>query len=409
MKCVLRDLIAISKDGEWGKSEPFDSSVEMLAIRGTDFEDVRFGNVESTPRRHISKRIADRKTLQPWDVIIEAAGGTKNQITGRTVLLRPQLFSRSELPFTCASFSRFVRFNTRLSDPEFMFWYLQYLYFSGRMNAYHTQHTGVARFQWTTFAEREPLELPPLSRQRRIGGILSAYDELIENAQRRIRILEAMARAIYREWFIHLPFLGSERQCVTSPLSLPKTWEVKNLRDACHLTMGQSPKSESYNAKGEGQPFHQGVTDFGDRFPTDRLFCTVEGRVAEAGDILFSVRAPVGRMNIADKKIIIGRGLSAIRHKEGYQAFLWEQLRNRFTEDDMMGNGAIFAAVTKDDMQRIDVICPPAPLVVAATKHFEPIHSEIGALTKQIQNLRETRDLLLPGLFSPVIKLAPQT
>lgn len=127
MECVLKDLIAVSKDGEWGKSEPFDDSVEMLAIRGTDFEDVRFGNSESTPHRHIPKHIAARKLLQPWDVVIEAAGGTKNQITGRTLLLRPQLFARSELPFTCASFSRFIRFNTELCDPAFMFWYLQHL------------------------------------------------------------------------------------------------------------------------------------------------------------------------------------------------------------------------------------------------------------------------------------------
>ena len=410
MECVLKDLIAVSKDGEWGKGEPFDDSVEMLAIRGTDFEDIRFGSTTSTPRRHIAKRHADRKLLQPWDVIIEAAGGTKNQITGRTVLLRPQLFSRSELPFTCASFSRFIRFNTELCDPAFMFWYLQHLYASGLMHAYHTQHTGVARFQWTTFSEREPLALPPLPVQRRIAGILSAYDELMENSQRRIRLLEAMARALYREWFVHFRFPGHEKlPRVASPLGdIPQGWEVMKVKDACHLTMGQSPKSEFYNETGEGQPFHQGVTNFGERFPTDRLFCTVEGRVAEAGDILFSVRAPVGRMNIADKKIIIGRGLSAIRHNDGHQAFLWEQLRNRFTEDDMMGNGAIFAAVTKDDMQGIELICPPSPLVVAATKHFEPIHTELGALTKKIANLRRTRDLLLPRLLSGSIELATE-
>jgi len=73
---------------------------------------------------------------------------------------------------------------------------------------------------------------------------------------------------------------------------------------------------------------------------------------------------------------------------------------NRFTEDDMMGNGAIFAAVTKDDMQGIELIWPPSPLVAAATKHFEPTHSETAALTGQIQNLRRTRDLLLPRLLS---------
>jgi type I restriction enzyme S subunit len=251
------------------------------------------------------------------------------------------------------------------------------------------------------------VELPPLLVQQRIAGILAAYDELIENSQRRIRLLEAMARAFYREWFVHFRFPGHEKHPrVASPLGdIPQGWEVKKLKDVCRLTMGQSPKSEFYNETGEGQPFHQGVTDFGDRFPTDRLFCTVEGRIAKAGDILFSVRAPVGRMNIADKKIIIGRGLSAIRHNDDHQAFLWEQLRNRFTEDDMMGNGAIFAAVTKNDMQGIELICPPSPLVVAATKHFEPIHTEVAALTKQIVNLRQTRDLLLPRLLSGQVNL----
>lgn len=407
MNCVLKDLIALSKDGEWGKGEPFDDSVEMFAIRGTDFEDVRFGSTENMPRRHIAKRHADRKTLQPFDVIIEAAGGTKNQITGRTVLLRPQLFSRSNFPLTCASFSRFIRFHTKLCEPEFMFWYLQHLYCSGAMHKYHTQHTGVARFQWTTFSENEPLEIPSLPVQQRIASILSAYDELIENCQRRIQILEQMARGLYREWFVQFRFPGHQKvPMVDSPLGkIPKGWEVKKLKEACRLTMGQSPKSEFYNENGDGIAFHQGVTNFGDRFPTDRLFCTVEGRVAEAGDILFSVRAPVGRMNIADKKIIIGRGLSAICHNDGHQSFLWEQLRNRFTKDDMMGNGAIFAAVTKDDMQGIEILCPPNELVKIATQLLEPFHSELGLLTKKIANLRKTRDLLLPRLLSGGIKI----
>jgi type I restriction enzyme S subunit len=234
-----------------------------------------------------------------------------------------------------------------------------------------------------------------------------AYDELIENNQRRIRILEQMARALYHEWFVNFRFPGHEKiRRIDSTLGpIPKGWEVKKLKDVCHLIMGQSPKSEFYNKIGEGQPFHQGVTDFGDRFPTDRLFCTVESRVAETGDILFSVRAPVGRMNIADKKNIIGRGLSAIRHKDGQQAFLWEQLRNRFTEDDMMGGGSIFAAVTKNDMQAIELVWPTDAAVRSATSHFDPIHEEIATLTKQIRNLRRTRDLLLPRLLSGQIGL----
>lgn len=243
--------------------------------------------------------------------------------------------------------------------------------------------------------------------QRRIASILSAYDELIENSQRRIKTLEEMAGSIYREWFVYFRFPGHESvSLVPSVLGdIPQGWEVKKLKDMCRLTMGQSPKSEFYNETGEGIAFHQGVTDFGDRFPSDRLFCTTDGRIAEVGDILFSVRAPVGRLNIANKKICLGRGLSAIRHNQNHQVFLWEQLRNRFTKDDMMGNGAIFASVTKDDMQGIELVCPSDSVVRDATKIIEPLHTEIATLSLQVQNLRHTRDILLVRLLSGQIEV----
>jgi len=302
-----------------------------------------------------------------------------------------------------------LRPNPAIADPLYLFFY-----FAGPKMVQHILSKAIgAAVPGINLGILKglPVVLPPLSVQWRIAGILSAYDDLIENSQRRIQILEAMARALYREWFVEFRFPGHEKlpRASSSLGDIPQGWEVKKLKDVCQLTMGQSPKSEFYNQIGEGQPFHQGVTDFGDRFPTDRLFCTVEGRVAEAGDILFSVRAPVGRMNIADKRIILGRGLSAIRHNEGHQAFLWEQLRNRFTKEDMMGNGAIFAAVTKGDMQGIELVCPPSALVGAAAKHFEPMHSQIGALTKQVQNLRRTRDLLLPRLLSGQVTLIDTT
>ena len=288
------------------------------------------------------------------------------------------------------------------NEPLFIRYLLESLDFSS-LNSGSAQQSLNRNYVYAVSVQKFGLPI-----QRRIAGILSAYDELIETNQRRIKILEEMARSLYREWFVHFRFPGHEKaKMVPSSLGpIPQGWEVKKLKDVCYLTMGQSPKSEFYNENGEGQPFHQGVTDFGDRFPTDRLFCTVVGRIAEAGDILFSVRAPVGRMNITDKKIIIGRGLSAIRHSDGHQAFLWEQLRNRFTKDDMMGNGAIFAAVTKDDMQGIELVCPPEQIVSAATNHFRPIHTQIATLSKQTTNLRRTRDLLLPRLLLGQVNVA---
>ena len=145
-----------------------------------------------------------------------------------------------------------------------------------------------------------------------------------------------MAQAIYREWFVHFRFPGHKKaKRVPSPLGpIPEGWEARKLGDECEIVMGQSPKSEFYNQQGEGLPFHHGVTDFGPHFPTDRVYCTVENRIAEAGDILFSVRAPVGRINVTLSRIIIGRGLGAIRNRRGNQTFTLHQLKERFSEED---------------------------------------------------------------------------
>ena len=142
------------------------------------------------------------------------------------------------------------------------------------------------------------------------------------------------------------------------------------------------------------------VTDFGFRFPTHNNFCSVENRIAEVSDILFSVRAPVGRINIANKKLIIGRGLSAIHHKENLQSFLFYQLKHVFSEEDTIGSGAIFNSVTKEDMCKIKVICPSDNYDKNFDDLIKPLDAQIGNFNYKIQNLSRTRDLLLPKLMS---------
>lgn len=247
-----------------------------------------------------------------------------------------------------------------------------------------------------------PVSIPPTSTQRKIAAILSAYDDLIENNTRRIAILEEMAQSLYREWFVHFRFPGHEKKSmVESALGMiPAGWEVVRLGELCFITMGQSPSSEFYNTEENGLPFHQGVSDFGERFPKDRVYCTVANRIAEAGDILFSVRAPVGRINLTNKKIVIGRGVCAIHSKADNQCFVFQQLKELFQEEDTIGNGAIFKAVTKEDMHGIKMIRPPQPIILSFEHQIQPIFSNLEILIRKNANLRKTRDLLLPKLIS---------
>lgn len=193
-----------------------------------------------------------------------------------------------------------------------------------------------------------PVSFPPVEKQRLIMSVLSAYDDLIENNQKQIKLLEEAAQRLYKEWFVDLRFPGHENTKITD--GIPEGWKIQTLSQIADVVMGQSPKSEFYNQNGQGLPFHQGVGSYGTRFVVDKIYSTSFTRIAEAGSILFSVRAPVGRLNLTRNRVVIGRGLAAINHRLGKQSYLFYLLKEHFFKDDVIGNGAIFASISKDEL-----------------------------------------------------------
>jgi len=242
------------------------------------------------------------------------------------------------------------------------------------------------------------VRVPDSPIQERIATILSAYDELIEKNRRRMALLEESARLLYREWFVRLRFPGYEHTQIVD--GAPQGWQRKSLNDLAFIVMGQSPESKYYNDAGEGLPFHQGVTDFTDRFVKDRVFCTRPTRLAETGDILCSVRAPVGRVNITLNKVAIGRGLTALRSKSGNQSFLFQQLRTHFFKEDLIGAGAIFASVTRREFGSQELLTPDDALIHDFEEISTDADGQLRVLSMQNEKLRAARDLLLPKLMS---------
>ena len=147
-------------------------------------------------------------------------------------------------------------------------------------------------------------------------------------------------------------------------------------------------------------PFHQGVGSFGTRFVIDETYSSSFSRVAESGDILFSVRAPVGRLNITLNKIAIGRGLAAIKQKNNLQSLLYYMLKEHFFKDDIIGNGSIFASITKDELTNFVLLVPRQDICEKFNTLTKDIDSKIMILDKQIRGIKETRDRLLPKLMT---------
>ena len=247
------------------------------------------------------------------------------------------------------------------------------------------------------------IPLPSIKVQEQIVYVLAAYDDLIENNQKQIKLLEEAAQRLYKEWFVDLRFSGHETTSITG--GVPDGWETKTLTDIASVIMGQSPKSEFYNQDGKGLPFHQGVGSYGTRFVIDNTYSTSYTRIAEADSILFSVRAPVGRLNMTKNKVVIGRGLAAINHRAGMQSYLFYLLKERFFKDDIIGNGAIFASISKDELLGQKFVVPGDDLVAKFNGIVSDIDKKIAGLADQITLLTEARDRLLPKLMNGEIEV----
>ena len=167
----------------------------------------------------------------------------------------------------------------------------------------------------------------------------------------------------------------------------------KPLESLAKIIAGQSPESSTYNSAGKGLPFFQGKADFQDMYPTVRMWCTSEKRKeAEPNDILISVRAPVGAVNICNRKSIIGRGLAAIRPLSELDGrFLYYFLKANEKQIDALGTGSTFKAITQETLKKIQIPVPPLNDQIRIAHLLGKVESLI---TQRKQHLQQLDDLL---------------
>ncbi|MCG7601494.1 restriction endonuclease subunit S [Halomonas sp. McH1-25] len=204
----------------------------------------------------------------------------------------------------------------------------------------------------------------------------------------------------YRELFDTAALFPSAMQ--DSELGeIPEGWEISTVGREFDVTMGQSPPGDTYNETGEGTPFFQGRRDFGERFPSNRVYCTQPKRMAKRGDTLLSVRAPVGDTNIALTDCCIGRGLAAIRHKSGCSSFTYYsiiQLSYELSSYD--SEGTVFGSINQKNLKDISQLVPPHEVLSSFQKAAKALDELIKVNSEELASLAAMRDTLLPKLLS---------
>ena len=292
---------------------------------------------------------------------------------------------------------------TTCNEGNIIYSYAYYLLKSFNLNNFAS---GAAQPLITqSILKRLKCDIPNVYVQHRIASILSTYDTLIENNTKRIRLLEKMAENLYKEWFVRFRFPGHEN--VEMENGLPKGWKVEKLSHIACIIMGQSPESKYYNDNKEGLPFHQGVGSYGEFYVVDNIYSTMGKKIVEPFTIIFSVRAPVGRINITLNRVILGRGLAGINEKRGYNSFLLWCLKEKFAKEDAIGNGSIFTSVTKDELFKQKLTVPEERILKKFNAIAHGFEEEIRILTRTNTLLARQRDLLLPRLMSGKLEVKP--
>jgi len=273
---------------------------------------------------------------------------------------------------------------------------------------------GVAQQHFNVGAARElKVSLPPRVVQDRIAGILSAYDDLIENSQRRIWILETMARSLYREWFVDFRFPGHEKvPRVASALGkIPGGWAVQTVADSFEISGGGTParRNASYWDSGSipwFSPSHLTAADtlFMDDSPehiTAAGLANSSANLFAPFSVMLTSRATIGAIAINTQAACTNQGfITCIPNKRVPLYFLYLWIRDNVPQFIRLASGATFKEISRGVFRTINFVHPEESVVRRFESYLEPMGRRMLVMQRQVRNLRSTRDLLLPRLLS---------
>jgi len=414
----LRQLIESYIGGGWGKDSPDkDHTVPAYVIRGTDLIDVQSRVVSRVPFRFHKASNARSRALRTGDIVFEVSGGSKDQPVGRSLLIDQRcvtLFDGNVIP---ASFCKKISPDQEKIHPRYLLAHLQLAWSDRRIVQWQVQSTGISNFNFESFLDEFFIELPARSVQDRIAEILTAYDDLIENSQRRIRILEEMARALYREWFVHFRFPGFDSAAEAS--RAPSSWKHTALKDVAEVRLGKM-LDQSKN-RGELMPYLANVNVRWGEFDVSALrMMRFEEHECEAyglrvGDIVMCEGGEPGRCAIWRNQVdgvMIQKALHRIRCRAGMSfVYLYHCLR-QLGENGFLSSlftGSTIKHLPLEKLANVRLMVPHADLLAQFENVAGPIESQIFSLQCQIQVLRRNRDLLLPRLLSGQIDVEALT
>ncbi|MEN2752498.1 restriction endonuclease subunit S [Psychrobacter sp. FBL11] len=347
---------------------------------------IKWGAIDlESPTKRVTteeyESLMDHCTVEYGDLVL-----SRNQSVGIAS------FVDSDKPFVLGQDTVLVK--PKGSDPRFLFYNLQSI---------DTQKTifklaGGSTFSRINLGDIRKLKAiyPPLAEQQKIAKILSTWDKAISTTERLIENSTQQKKALMQQLLT-----GKKRLLDDEGKRFEGEWEEVKLSAVAQITMGSSPKSEAYNDVGDGLPLLQGNADIKNRKSAPRIYTSQITKECHIGDILFSVRAPVGTVAISNHHACIGRGIAAIKVKKNYsQDFLYQWLLSFETKWERYSQGSTFEAVNSNDIKSLNLSVPNPNEQQKIATVLTNADNEIELLEQQLADLQQEKKALMQVLLT---------
>ena len=376
----------------------------------TEYKMIRTTNVKAGRINLDDCRYVDEATFVKWTRRIQPKRNdivlTREAPLGEVGLLR------SDESVFLGQRTMLYRANPKKLDQRFLYYSMLGPFVQGQIRSKGSGAT--VEHLRVPDAESFLVAYPPLEEQRRIAAVLSAYDDLIANNQRRIALLESMAEDIYREWFVRMRFPGAKAAVFDK--GVPTDWTHEPIPDAFKFYGGATPAKDNPRFWVDGEVHWYTPTDItGASSPyleesADK--CTHEGlqncsaNLFPAYSIMMTSRATIGAIGINCAPACTNQGfITCIPNPRYPLTYLYHWLKLAKPHFEMLSGGATFAELTKGTFKRIRILTPPQKLVAAYEQQARPMFDQVESLNKMNRRLRATRYSLLPRLISGKLRV----
>ena len=259
--------------------------------------------------------------------------------------------------------------------------------------------------------EKITISAPELPIQRRIADILSAYDDLIENNRKQIKLLEEAAQRLYKEWFVDFHFPGHEHSTIVD--GVPEGWEIYRFSDKVDIMSGGTPKTDNPNYYNGTIPFYTPKDSDGTFFAFNTIVNITEdglnncnSRLYPENTIIITARGTVGKTTLLAVPMAMNQSCYALKSdKINAPYYLFFALNKEIDSLKAMSNGGVFNTIIVKTFDSIHIAIPSNELITKFETLVTPIMEQIKIKTKEIFALSEARDRLLPKLISGEVEV----